>query len=347
LLERLDVLEKDVASRPDGAELRRFDAAVLAAYLSRKYGGPITVAALGSPIGGFSKDVFVVTLEGAARPAERVVIRRDLPNGPLEGSVTDELAVLQAAQAAGVPVALPWWIEPDPEVFGGPTLCLQFVAGEPVANARAEIPAERAAASFRQLAQIMAKIHRIDPVAVGLLGAGADRNAAAQTRKLLDDFATQWRRRRSAENIVVAAAFAWMQANVPTEDIPLAVVHGDCSLRNLMVHDGRPTALLDWETWHCGDPAEDLAYVRDEVEKFMTWAEFMAEYRAAGGPDISEQRLGYWSLWRELRGTVTSMSMMDGVPKGTADLRTAFGGLFFTPMLLAIMAKRLQQLLAR
>lgn len=344
-LERIGALEAEAARAPEKRSSRPFGGAEISAYLSKRYGGPVSVTAIGSPIGGFSKDVFVLTLDGAARPADRIVIRRDLPDGPLEGTVGDEFAVLKAAQAHGVPVAAPLWLEQDPAVFGGPTICLGFVEGAPVADARGQISAPQAVAGFRALARIAGQIHAMDPIAAGLLAPGETLDAQPYALRLLADFEEQWKRRRLSDNVVLAAAFAWMRAHVPAEPVRAAIVHGDCSLRNLMMADGVPTALLDWETWHLGDPAEDLAYVRDEVEAFMPWAEFMTEYRAAGGPDVSEDRLAYWAFWRELRGSITSFSMMDAVPKGQADIRSGFGGLYFTRILLAKLADRLQGLL--
>jgi len=346
-LRDIDTLEQDAARDHTPVAHDPIDPRVLEDYLGKRYGGPVTIASIGNPIGGFSKDVFILNLAGDARPADRIVIRRDLPNGPLEGSVQEEFAVLQAAQAAGVPVAVPLWLETDPALFGGPTICLAFVVGSTVANARGEIPPESAAASFHHLARIMGAIHAIDPVQAGLLPADDGRTVQDHILSLLATFEGQWHRRREADSIVLAAGFAWMRTHMPRETYPVAIVHGDCSLRNLMAQDGTPTAMLDWETWHFGDPAEDLAYVRDEVETCMPWAEFMAEYRAAGGPAISEERLEFWSIWRELRGSITSISMMDAVPKGVADLRSAFGGIYFTRLLLMKLADRLQGLLAR
>nr|WP_217895194.1 phosphotransferase family protein [Sphingomonas sp. CDS-1] len=345
-LHAIDALEKDAALDRAPVAQDPIDAQAIAAYLTRRYGGPVGVDSVGSPIGGFSKDVFILSLTGDARPAHRIVIRRDLPNGPLEGSVQEEFAVLQAAHAAGVPVAAPLWLEMDPALFGGPTICLGFVEGGTVADARGQIPPDKAVASFRLLARIIGAIHAIDPVAAGLLAPSDGRSVQTHILALLASFEEQWHRRREADSIVLAAGFAWMRANLPQEQYPVAIVHGDCSLRNLMVQDDQPTALLDWETWHFGDAAEDLAYVRDEVESFMPWSEFMAEYRAAGGPDISDERLHFWSIWRELRGSITSISMMDAVPKGAADIRAAFGGIYFTRLLMMKLADRLQGLLA-
>lgn len=346
-LQQIDALERDAARDRAPQEAEPIDPAAIAAYLSRRYGGPIEIASVGSPIGGFSKDVFILSLTGDARPADRIVIRRDLPNGPLEGSVREEFAVLQAAHAAGVPVAAPLWLETDTALFGGATICLGFVEGATAADARGIVAPERALPAFRHLATIMGRIHAIDPVAAGLLPADHGQTVQDHVLALLASFEAQWHRRREADNVVLAAGFAWMRAHLPRGDYPVAVVHGDCSLRNLMLDDGAPTALLDWETWHFGDPAEDLAYIRDEVEAVMPWAEFMAAYHAAGGPDVPEDRLAFWSIWRELRGTITSISMMDAVPKGVADLRAAFGGIYFTRLLLMKLADRLQGLLAR
>lgn len=327
------------------SEARPFDAAGISDYLTRRYGGPVLVREIGSPIGGYSKDVCVLHLDGELRPADRIVIRRDLPNGPLEGSVSEEFRTLEAVHAAGIPVARPLWLESDPAIFGGVTICLAFVEGAPITDPRGNILASKGELAFRHLARIMGRLHGMDPSAAGLLPEGAARDAAPHILRLLADFEAQWLRRREAGNMVLAASFAWMRARLPAGPYPAAIVHGDCSLRNLMLSDDQPTALLDWETCHLGDPAEDLAYVRDEVELFLSWDSFMAEYRAAGGPEIGEERLRYWSIWRELRGAITSISMMDAVPKHSADLRAAFGGLYFTRVLLTKLATRLQDLL--
>jgi aminoglycoside phosphotransferase (APT) family kinase protein len=331
-LRRLAEAEAAVADTVAPAETGSVTAARIEAWLRPRASGglPVSVVEMGSPLGGYSKDVFVVRLAGAGRPADAIVIRRDLPKGPLEGSVVEEAAVLRAMHRAGIPVAEPLWVEPDPRHFGGAALILRFAEGAPPTDIRAHVGPDAVDSQLRQLARILARIHGVDPQAAGIDRATSDRPLAKHILELLDRFDAQWQRRRAAPNPVIAAGLAWMRANLPGDDPAPVIVHGDCSLRNLLFADGRATAMLDWETWHLGDPAEDLAYCRDEVEAAMPWPEFLAEYRAAGGPAVSEARLRFWSLWKYLRGAITSVSMLNAVSDRSADLRTAFGGVFFT-----------------
>lgn len=44
------------------------------------------------------------------------------------------------------------------------------------------------------------------------------------------------------------------------DDPPFALLHGDLVESNIVWASGRP-ALVDWEFWRMGDPAEDLAYL--------------------------------------------------------------------------------------
>jgi aminoglycoside phosphotransferase (APT) family kinase protein len=81
---------------------------------------------------------------------------------------------------------------------------------------------------------------------------------------------------------------------------PRSFVHGDASFHNILVEDGRLTALLDWELSHAGDAAEDLAYVKHLAQHIVPWDDFMASYQEAGGSPISSLRLSYFEVWRPL-----------------------------------------------
>jgi len=310
------------------------DAESITAYLQGRSetGLPVWVKSLGSPLGGYSKDVFVIELDGAGRPADRLVIRRDLPNGPLESSVADEFELLQTMHCAGIPVAEPLWLELDTSKLGGPVMVSAFVEGDSPTDHRANVRDENAVGKVRQFAQMLAAIHSVPVTSVTRQIPEFGLPVAQLIQKLLNDFRDQWLRRRKAGNLVISAALAWMESNIPQDEIDPVIVHGDYSLRNLLFVGEDVSAILDWETWHIGDPAEDLAYCRPDVEAVMPWSEFLAEYRAAGGRAVSDERIFYWRFWKYLRGAITSISMMNAVTdkQAPADIRTAFGGVFFT-----------------
>ncbi|MEZ5372107.1 MAG: phosphotransferase family protein [Microthrixaceae bacterium] len=53
----------------------------------------------------------------------------------------------------------------------------------------------------------------------------------------------------------------WLRRNPPSPPPRLCMVHADFRTGNLLVDDGRLSAVLDWELAHVGDPMEDLAYL--------------------------------------------------------------------------------------
>jgi aminoglycoside phosphotransferase (APT) family kinase protein len=319
-----------------------FDAAELAAYLRSRDGAAIEVTRLDKILGGYSKDTFIAELAGAGRPAEAIVLRRDLANGPLEGSVADEFAVLAAMHAAGIEVPRPLWVEQDANALGAPLIVTERVPGRQIIDLKLDVVGEGAEDCVRQLARMLAQIHAVDPRRAGVGATDLERPVQQHIRGLLERFEEQWRRRRLGPSPTIAAGFAWMKSNIP-DDLPgPVIVHGDATVRNMLFEDGRATALLDWETWHLGDPGEDLAYCRMDVERFMPWAEFLAEYHAHGGKPFSAASERFWSMWVYLRGAVTSVSMMDRLLiDPPPDIRPAFGGPHFVRVLSRKVAEHL------
>jgi len=63
---------------------------------------------------------------------------------------------------------------------------------------------------------------------------------------------------------------------------------------------------VDWEFCHIGDPAEDLAYVRNTIGGAIDWEAFLAAYQAAGGPQVSPERLRFFQIWGHLRNACAS-----------------------------------------
>jgi len=96
-------------------------------------------------------------------------------------------------------------------------------------------------------------------------------------------------------------------------------VHADTGFHNLLLDDSGSACLLDWEFAHFGDPAEDLASCRPAVERCMPWADFLVEYRAHGGKEVSDFRLRYFEVWRPLRNAVVCGTVMHTLMNGGAD----------------------------
>ena len=119
-------------------------------------------------------------------------------------------------------------------------------------------------------------------------------------RSLIERFYSRWQAERVDGSMVLESGFAWLRSNAALLDDRVSIVHGDCNLRNVLVDNGRVSALLDWELAHAGHAAEDLAYIRPDVEAIMPWGEFLDAYAAAGGRPVSARALRYFDVWRDV-----------------------------------------------
>ena len=100
----------------------------------------------------------------------------------------------------------------------------------------------------------LAYLHASDPAPVeDMLVALSPADCFA---KMLDDFALS-----QFQNPVLAAAMHWLEANLPTAEDDLVVLHGDFRMGNLLIDEKGLSAVLDWELAHLGCVEEDLAYI--------------------------------------------------------------------------------------
>jgi aminoglycoside phosphotransferase (APT) family kinase protein len=80
----------------------------------------------------------------------------------------------------------------------------------------------------------------------------------------------------------------------------LSLVHGDCNFRNILLDGDRVSALLDWELAHPGHAAEDLSYIKTDIEKIMPWQDFLEAYLARGGVPVSDAMIRFFAVWADV-----------------------------------------------
>ena len=212
------------------------------------------VSALAPLPGGASSLTYV------GRCADRPVVVKVAPPGvrPIaHRDVLRQARVIRSLAATPVPVAEVLFDDPGDPPDVPPLFVMSRVDGttcEPLfddIDAGSEaVVAER----FRNAATTMARLHRIEPVGVGLesepvIGAAAEVERWCRTLETVDSaLAPGWRE--------VAAALA---SRAPSA-LPAAIVHGDFRLGNLLAVDDRITAVIDWEIWSVGDPRVDAGW---------------------------------------------------------------------------------------
>ena len=97
------------------------------------------------------------------------------------------------------------------------------------------------------------------------------------------------------------------------------LVHGDFRNGNIMVHPEQGlVGVLDWELAHLGDPAEDMGWICTRswrfgggkpVGGFGDYADLLDAYHAAGGREITMERLLYWEMLGSLKWGCMCLTM--------------------------------------
>jgi aminoglycoside phosphotransferase (APT) family kinase protein len=109
---------------------------------------------------------------------------------------------------------------------------------------------------------------------------------------------------------VVAVTSAWERAlGVPAWSGPPTWIHGDLDRRNVLVEDGRLTAVIDWGCMAVGDPAYDA---------IAGWSLFAGESREAFRVALEVDD----ATWERTRGLVLSGGVFGLVtfhPDGTVE----------------------------
>jgi aminoglycoside phosphotransferase (APT) family kinase protein len=264
--------------------------------------------------GGHSNLTFSVT--DAA--GHHYVLRRP-PMGHVLATAHDmgrEHKIISALGPTDVPVAPALGLCTDEGVNGAPFYVMDFVDGRILRDAGSlgAITAAARTNAGHSVADTLAKIHAVDPDAVGLGDLGKKEDYILRQLKR---WYGQWEKSKTRELPVVDEVHDALKARVP-EQGRAAIVHGDYRLDNCMADDdGNIIAVLDWEICTLGDPMADvgllMVYWNDpddsittmttpavNLEGMITRKEMLDRYAEASGRDLSQIdyyiAFGYWKL---------------------------------------------------
>ncbi len=257
--------------------------------------------------------------------AGRAWVLRRPPLGQVLATAHDmgrEHRIISALAPTDVPVAPVVGLCTDEAVNGAPFYVMDFVEGVVARNAEAARTLDVAARARagEQIPEVLARIHAVDPDAVGLGDLG---RKEGYIERQLRRWHGQWEKSKTRELPVVDEVHAALAARVP-EQGPAAIVHGDYRLDNCLLRpDGTIAAVLDWELCTLGDPLADvgllLVYWTDRgdpspalmeaattLEGFPSRAELVERYAERSGRDLSAVdyyvAFGYWKLACILEG---------------------------------------------
>lgn len=207
-------------------------------------------------IGGQSNPTYLLRGRGGA-----IVLRRR-PSGVLLRSahaVDREHRVMQALWKAGFPVAEPLGLCEDESVLGSMFYVMRFVEGRVLHECTLPgLTSDERAAAYDSANATLARLHSLDPAALGLEDFGRPGN---YFERQISRWSKQYEASRTGDIPEMEKLIAWLPTAVPPDE-PARIVHGDYSFHNLIFDPREPrvVAVLDWELSTTGHPLADLIY---------------------------------------------------------------------------------------
>jgi aminoglycoside phosphotransferase (APT) family kinase protein len=238
-------------------EAHRFDEATLSAYMLEHvegFEGPLTVEQFE---GGQSNPTFALN-----SPSGSYVLRKQPPGEllPSAHQVDREYRVMDALYATDVPVPKMYCLCEDPAIIGTKFYVMEFIEGRLFTETLLPslTPPEREAI-YLDLARVMAALHSVDPIAVGLETFGRPGN---YFERQINRWTKQYLASKTEDIAAMDQLIAWLPANIPGQG-DTVVVHGEYRLGNTLIHPTEPriVAVLDWELSTLGDGLADLGYL--------------------------------------------------------------------------------------
>jgi aminoglycoside phosphotransferase (APT) family kinase protein len=205
---------------------------------------------------------------GQSNPTYKVVaasgtyVLRRKPFGPLLPSahaVDREYRVMRALARTAIPVPRVYALCEDDAIIGSSFYVMEFLDGRIFWDQRLPGlgPADRRA-MFESMNAVIAALHCVDHIAVGLDAFGRPGNYMARQ---IGRWSRQYQASETEAQPAMDALIEWLPRHLPRE-AATRVVQGDYRMDNLVFHKTEPKVIgvLDWELSTIGDPLADFAY---------------------------------------------------------------------------------------
>lgn len=248
--------------------------------------------------GGNSREAWLADVARGGETLE-LLLRRDAGGGPMSGSelsLERESRVYRALEGGIVPV-------PRIHALRRDAVLLDRIPGR-AQWATLTDPAERDSVS-RHFLETLADLHGLDPAKLELPGFARPETPEDHARLDLELWERLYTRHVGRPNPFVRFGIAWLRRNAPSSVQRTALVHGDCGTGNFLFHEGRVSAVLDWEFCHVGDPVDDLGCL--VLHDFVQGSDLSAHldtYRELSGLEVTRSKLLYYFAFMNLRCTI-------------------------------------------
>ncbi len=230
------------------------------------------------------------------------IVRRP-PLGHVQATAHDmgrEYTAMSALAPTDVPVPATYAHCADPDVIGAPFYVMERVEGTAYRSWKQldALGPERTAAIGTEMIDVLARLHDVDPAAVGLAEFG---HPAGFLERQVRRWGKQLEGSRTTDRPDADELHRRLAARVPSiedgdDDRWVGIVHGDYRLDNLITRaDDHVGAVVDWEMATLGDVRTDLALllVYDRLAAMPTAGMVSDVSKAPGYPSADEHLARY------------------------------------------------------
>lgn len=254
-----------------------------------------------------------------------------------------EHAVLKALEPTPVETPAIYWFDPDGAHFDRQTMIMERrpgIAERGVLTDRNTLGLDlgQRVSLGQSMIDQLAALHRIAPPPGDFGGDGS-----AEQRLRAHDNAIAGLELEPVVELHIASWWLWR--HLPPPPSRRTIVHGDYRPANMLVQDGRISAILDWEFVGVGDPLEDLGwylspyYARDHlIPGAFTRNDVIARYEAASGASVDRAAVTFWGVFAIYKLAYMTMAALRWMTEGDASRMTVTARFILQPLLEAIAA---------
>lgn len=270
--------------------------------------------------GGAIQQNFVLAVDvrdGPWSALTRIVLRTSAPTHVAASRPRDEeYALLVAAAVAGVAVPRPIALHRG-DAHWPAFMLMTHVAGDTAGRVLTRASAAPRVRLVEAIGANLAHVHAILTPHPSLAFLGEP--PLRPTVELIDGYRTtieHWRALTGDARPVLAWTLRWLELQLPPLE-PVALVHRDYRVGNLIVDVDRLAATLDWEFAGWGNPLEDLGWFCAPCWRFARpdlaaggladIDDLLRGYNAAAGSAHVAADLRYWQVLAQLRWAVIAL----------------------------------------
>jgi aminoglycoside phosphotransferase (APT) family kinase protein len=306
-----------------------FDAARLAAWLAERVAGFDGALEVAQFKGGQSNPTYLLTAGGT-----RYVLRRKPPGKllPSAHAVDREYRVIRALADTDVPVARTYALCEDEAVIGTAFYVMEYVAGRVFWDpALPDMQPGERARIHDEINRVIAALHSVDPVAVGLADYGRSGQYIARQ---VARWSKQYRASETETIEAMDSLIAWLPENIPIGD-ETRIVHGDYRIDNVIFDPVEPRirAVIDWELSTLGHPLADFGY------HCMVWRIPPGIFRGLAGLDFAAQGI---PAERDYVAAYCRRTGRDGIPPRDWEYYMAYNMFRIAAIAQGVLARAMQ-----